>query len=223
MTSSNAGSARAEILNGIRRSLHREALPAGDTARLNARLAKPGPNVVPARGKGKHAELVDRFIAMAVETQATLVRVAGDADVAGAVVAFLAEAGLAPAVTASPALSHLDWSGVQVRFGAALPGDLVSVTPTFRAVAETGSLVTVSAADRPSTLHFIPDIHIALVKQSEIVGAYEDAWAALREAGPIPRTFNLITGPSRTADIEQSLLLGAHGPRRLHIVLVDGA
>jgi L-lactate dehydrogenase complex protein LldG len=179
--------------------------------------------VVPARGKGKHADLVERFVTMALETQASLARVSAEAEVAGAVAGFLAEAGLAPVVTASPALSHLDWTGVQVRFGAAQPGDLVSVTPTFRAVAETGSLVTLSGVDRPSTLHFIPDIHIALVKASEVVGAYEDAWTALRKAGAIPRTFNLITGPSRTADIEQSLLLGAHGPRRLHIVLIDGA
>lgn len=215
--------ARIAILEGIRRSLHRDVLPAGDQAALAARLAQPRPNVVPARGKGSAAEVLERFVAMALETQASLTRIADETGIAAAIAAFLAEAGLAPAVTASPGLSHLDWGAIQVRFGAALPGDLVSVTPTFRAVAETGSLVTISASDRPSTLHFIPDFHIALVKASEVVGAYEDAWAALRRAGAMPRTVNLITGPSRTADIEQSLLLGAHGPRRLHIVLIDGA
>ncbi|HSV28889.1 MAG TPA: LUD domain-containing protein [Candidatus Omnitrophota bacterium] len=217
--------ARDAILGNIRRALHRDVLPACEQANLNRRMADSRPNVVPARGRGDHGELVERFRAMAVETQATLARVADEAAVPAAIAAFLADAGIAPAVVASPALSGLDWggAGLQARLGAALPGDLVSVTPTFRAVAETGSLVTLSAPDRPSSLHFLPDVHIALVKASEVVGAYEDAWAALRQAGALPRTVNLITGPSRTADIEQSLLLGAHGPRRLHVILIDHA
>jgi L-lactate dehydrogenase complex protein LldG len=57
----------------------------------------------------------------------------------------------------------------------------------------------------------------------------EDAWAKLRQAHPgatlsgesMPRTVNFITGPSRTGDIEQKILMGAHGPRRLHIVIVE--
>jgi L-lactate dehydrogenase complex protein LldG len=54
-----------------------------------------------------------------------------------------------------------------------------------------------------------------------VVAAYEDGWDRLREGGGMPRAINFITGPSRTGDIEQRIELGAHGPRRLHIILVD--
>jgi L-lactate dehydrogenase complex protein LldG len=57
-----------------------------------------------------------------------------------------------------------------------------------------------------------------------VTGSYEDAWDRLRRHvgdGVMPRTVNLITGPSRTGDIEQTIELGAHGPRRLHIILLD--
>jgi L-lactate dehydrogenase complex protein LldG len=62
-----------------------------------------------------------------------------------------------------------------------------------------------------------------VLRASEVVAAYEDGWDRLRRTGVMPRTVNFITGPSRTGDIEQRIQLGAHGPRRLHIVLVEGA
>ncbi len=65
------------------------------------------------------------------------------------------------------------------------------------------------------------------MRRGQVVGDYEDAWRMLREnnkksGGAMPRTAAFVTGPSRTADIEQTIQLGAHGPRRLHIVLIDG-
>jgi L-lactate dehydrogenase complex protein LldG len=71
-------------------------------------------------------------------------------------------------------------------------------------------------------LNLLADTEIVLVRASRVVGAYEEAWDLLREAfGGMPRNVMLVTGPSRSADIEQALELGAHGPRRLHVVLVD--
>jgi L-lactate dehydrogenase complex protein LldG len=75
--------------------------------------------------------------------------------------------------------------------------------------------------DHPTTLNFLPDTHIVVLRASRVVGPYEDGWARLREAGAMPRAVNFVSGPSRTADIEQTIQLGAHGPRRLHIVLVE--
>jgi L-lactate dehydrogenase complex protein LldG len=80
----------------------------------------------------------------------------------------------------------------------------------------------VSGPETPSTLNFLPETHVVVVRASQIVGGYEDAWARLRAAmKAMPRTVNFITGPSRSGDIEQTLQLGAHGPRRLHVVLVN--
>jgi L-lactate dehydrogenase complex protein LldG len=86
----------------------------------------------------------------------------------------------------------------------------------------------ISGEATPTTLNFLPDTHIVLLRASQVVAAYEDGWDLLRQRpgdGPhrLPRTVNFITGPSRTGDIEQKIELGAHGPRRLHVILVDDA
>ena len=103
-----------------------------------------------------------------------------------------------------------------------LEGDAVSLTPCFAAIAETGTLMLVSGRDTPTTLNFLPDTHIVVLRADQVLPHYEEGWSRLRASGPMPRTVNFITGPSRTGDIEQRIQLGAHGPRRLHIVLVDG-
>jgi L-lactate dehydrogenase complex protein LldG len=119
---------------------------------------------------------------------------------------------------------------LEIRRGRAEDGDQVGVTACFAAVAETGTLMLLSGPESPTRNNFLPDTHVVVLRASQVVASYEDGWAALREAGrrpeggfAMPRTVNFITGPSRTADVEQRLELGAHGPRRLHIVLVDDA
>jgi L-lactate dehydrogenase complex protein LldG len=98
------------------------------------------------------------------------------------------------------------------------------VSHAFGGVAETGTIVMVSGPENPSTLNFLPDNHIVVVSEKAITGDYETMWSKIRLSygkGTMPRTVNWITGPSRSADIEQTILLGAHGPRRLHIVVVQ--
>ena len=92
----------------------------------------------------------------------------------------------------------------------------------FAGIAETGTLALVSGPANPTTLNFLPDNHIVVLRKEDVVADYESVFAMLRTAygkGGAPRTLNFVTGPSRSADIEQTLLLGAHGPRRLHIVI----
>ena len=104
--------------------------------------------------------------------------------------------------------------------------DLAAVSHAFGAVAESGTLMLVSGADNPTTLNFLPDTHMVVVDAKDVAGDYESLWRRLREKfgdGLMPRTVNLITGPSRSADIEQTLILGAHGPRRLHVMVVGEA
>jgi len=219
--------ARQQILASVRRALGRDTAPA-DPAAIDARLAQHarGPRI--ARSQGDPAELAQRFVAMASEASATIESVASDAFVPAALADFLARENLPSRVVASPALAHLDWHSrplLDIRVGPPEDKDVVSLTPAEAGIAETGTLMLLSGPATPSTLAFLPAVHVALLHQRDIVGAYEDGWDRMRAASPDgrpPRSVNFITGPSRTADIEQRLLLGAHGPRRLHIILIDG-
>jgi L-lactate dehydrogenase complex protein LldG len=111
-----------------------------------------------------------------------------------------------------------------VRFGTVLPSDAVCLTQGFAGIAETGTLMLPSGPARPTSNNLLPDIAMVLIEASRIVASYEDAFDLLRtELGAMPRNVMLVTGPSRSADIEQTLELGAHGPRRLHVLIIDGA
>ncbi len=223
---------REAILGAIRRSLGRPALSTDAKQDLNEHIAKHRANLVPARGKGEHGELVARFKEMAEAASCTVAVVDGEAAVPGAVTDYLRANNLPTQVTLAPDawLGGLDWDGqslLETKSGAAGIDDMVSVTPAFAGVAETGTLVALSGADHPTTLNFVPDYHVVALRASQVVGAYEEVWARLRKANKkgrgftMPRNVNMITGPSRTADIALTIELGAHGPRSLHIVLID--
>lgn len=223
---------RDRILGGIRRSLGRGPVAPDERARLEARLRAPTSNLIPKRAQLPHAQQVDLFRHMAEKLDATVERVSSAADVPGAVADYLASRNLPPRVRMSPdsAFDGIPWSDrpmLMVERGRAAPEDLVSVTPAFAGIAETGTLMFASGATRPATLNFMPDNHIVVLRTSQVVGDYETAFARLRalhgmnDGKFMPRTVNLVTGPSRTGDIEQTLILGAHGPRRLHIVVID--
>jgi L-lactate dehydrogenase complex protein LldG len=220
--------AKHQILGRIRRSLKRDALPATTAAELSQRLTRHARNLVPERVARDHAALVELFVAMATDANAVVTRLDREADVPGAVAQLLAHENLPAQLVAAPALAALPWAErplLTVRFGRAEGPDPVSVTPAFAAIAETGTLMLVSGPDTPSTLNFLPDTHVVVLKAADVVGPYEDALDRLRATGgngAVPRTINFVTGPSRTGDIEQTIQLGAHGPRRLHILLVDG-
>jgi L-lactate dehydrogenase complex protein LldG len=125
----------------------------------------------------------------------------------------------------NPRLNQMPWSetSLEILFGPSDGHDVNAVSTAFAGIAETGTLALVSGADNPTTLNFLPDNHIVVLPRESIAADYESVFAKLRSVygkGVAPRTLNFITGPSRSADIEQTLLLGAHGPRRLHIVVV---
>jgi len=219
--------ARSQILNGIRRSLHRGELAEAARQTVQARLATPPHGPAIARAALPKAERVALFCQWAEFNSATVARVAA-AEVASEVTAYLArnnlpaEAAMAP----SPQLERYDWAGqamLSLRRGVGRASDQVSITGAFAGIAETGTLVMASGPDHPVTLNLLPDTHIVVLNEADIVGGYEEVWVMLRQRygkDGMPRTVNTITGPSRTADIEQTIELGAHGPRRLHIVVV---
>jgi L-lactate dehydrogenase complex protein LldG len=125
-----------------------------------------------------------------------------------------------------PELQAIPWDSrplLEIRQGRAEATDAVSVQHAFAGIAETGTLMLPSSSQRPVTLNLLADTEVVLLRASAVVGAYEEGWDRLRtEIGGMPRNVMFVTGPSRSADIEQTLELGAHGPRRLHVVLVDG-
>ncbi|MFZ3238424.1 MAG: lactate utilization protein [Stellaceae bacterium] len=226
--------ARDAILADIRRALKRGPLDPQHQSKLRARVAAHRRNLVPARATAlDHAGRVDLFVRMAEEVQATVARVPSPAVVPDAVARYLATENLAAELVMAPdpELDEIPWETrplLRIRRGRAEAADAVSLTACVAAVAETGTLMLASGPRSPTTLNFLPDTHIVLVHADQVVAGYEDGWDRLRSAAggsgapvELPRAVNFITGPSRTGDIEQRIVLGAHGPRRLHILVVE--
>ncbi|KEA63172.1 putative L-lactate dehydrogenase, hypothetical protein subunit YkgG [Marinobacterium lacunae] len=217
---------RAEIFNRIRSGLRTGADDQQRRDAVQNRLQAKARNLIPARAQLPHDACVKLFIDMAEESAAELIELQHRSELAAAVEHWLEENGIAQLVMASDEnLTSLNWSGkgTLVREErVAQAGDEASLTNAFCGIAETGTLMLHSGPDSPTTLNFLPDIHLVVLSSSTIVGPYEEAWQKLRNAtdGVMPRTVNLITGPSRSADIEQRLQMGAHGPKQLIIFLL---
>jgi L-lactate dehydrogenase complex protein LldG len=222
-------SGRAAVLGAIRRALRRGELPADQAALLRARLAAHPRQLIPARSQVAHAAQIELFIANVEREFGSVARVASGAAVPEAVAAYLAAQNLPSEIVIAPhpELRAMPWADrplLRLCEGRAEASDSVSVQHAFAAIAETGTLMLPSAPQRPTTLNLLPDTAIVVLRAERLVGAYEEAWDLLRnELGGMPRNVMLVTGPSRSADIEQALELGAHGPRRLHVVLVGDA
>ncbi|WP_193366766.1 LutC/YkgG family protein [Pelagibius marinus] len=222
-------SSKQQILAAVRRSLRREQPDEATRAELEQRLGAPHANLVPQRAQVSHAEQLDMMESMLKELSATVVRLDSEAQVPQAVADYLKNENLPPQVRMAPRddLRQLPWDGqplLEIAEGIAAAEDATSVTGAFAGIAETGTLMMASGPEAPVTLNFLPENHVVVLRASQVTGTYEEAWVRLRqEVGPgkMPRAVNMITGPSRTGDIEQTILLGAHGPRRLHVLLVD--
>jgi L-lactate dehydrogenase complex protein LldG len=207
--------------------------------RVRERLGRDAQNAVPARAAldvtlvakaagpvpRADSDLVAAFRARSEALASTVDEVGALADVPRAVAAYLAEHKLPARAVCVPDLAGLDWrgAGLEVEARGAVDHDLVGITGCFRAIAETGTLMLCTGAATPATVSLLPETHIAVVPAASIVGGMEDGWAAARSAfGQMPRAVNFISGPSRTGDIEQTIVLGAHGPYRVHVVIVRG-
>lgn len=219
---------RELVLTTIRRSLGVTGAEATRQSEVAARLAGHPQGVVPERGRLPPAARLDLFAGMVKAAAGTVERAIDAGEIPGAVAAFLRAHNLPLAIRRGddPLLLSLPWERtgtLEIRHGASDGHDLAAVSHAFAAVAETGTLVLSSGADNPTTLNFLPDIHIVVVDACDVVSDFEAAMARLRGrfgAGVMPRAVNMITGPSRSADIEQTLILGAHGPRKLHVIVV---
>ncbi|MGB4063958.1 MAG: lactate utilization protein C [Azonexus sp.] len=214
-------SARDDILGRVRRGVGKDDF-AGRRAAAIAAIESPelGPQPV------MNADLVGRFRAKAEYLASTVAVVSSPAQVPLAVATYLVANGLAAEAVATADVASLDWagSGLNVKARPAVDADKTGISGCFCAIAETGTLMLLSGPETPATVSLLPETHIALVDVSRIVATMEDAFALLRaERGSLPRAVNFISGPSRTGDIEQTIVLGAHGPCRVHLILVGRA
>jgi L-lactate dehydrogenase complex protein LldG len=193
------------------------------------RLGAPPQPLVPQRAKGSKEELRRLFRGFLEGQSATVVEVASGSEVPAAIARFLRSANLPLRVRVGDDayLEKLPWGAepaLERRRGRAVGGDEVGLSHAAAAVAETGTLVLASGADNPVTLGFLPETHIVVVEDKDLIGSYEGAWDKVRARfgkSAMPRTVNFVSGPSRTADIGGQLVMGAHGPRRLCVILVS--
>ena len=220
-------SSRAAVFASIRRSLGVTGDEATRRFEVETRLKQAPPGIVPKRGQGDVAARLATFKAEAERAQASVTEIAGWADAPAEIARYLRESNCPATLRMGddPRLGDMPWgeTTLEILRGPSDGGDLNAVSAAFAGIAETGTLALVSGPDNPTTLNFLPDNHIAVVFARDVVGDFEAVFARLKAAygaGSAPRTLNFVTGPSRSADIEQTLMFGAHGPRRLHIVMV---
>ncbi|MFN7087052.1 MAG: lactate utilization protein C [Burkholderiales bacterium] len=212
--------ARDHILARIRAAQGRSGAPddaAREAARayINAHPQSPRPV--------SDGELVTRFRERVLGLASTWAEVGSNVEIPAAIAVYLRGHDLPLRAVCWKEFIDLDWagSGMTVEARNARGDDLVGITGAFCAIAETGTLMMTSGPRTPAAVSLLPETHIAVVSRARIVRGMEEAWQLLRaEFAQMPRAVNFISGPSRTADIEQTVTLGAHGPYRVHIILV---
>jgi L-lactate dehydrogenase complex protein LldG len=220
-------SARDNVLSRVRKALGKRERDIAGLAKAEAIIAvhAQGPRPRPA------GDRVGRFMQRARDMESTVERIADRTAIPTAVARYLDELQLPPALAAQkshagvcwPEFAALDWTraGLAIEARPTTGDDRLGITGAFCAIAETGTMVILTGADAPTATALLPDTHVAVVSAERIVDGMEDAFALIRrERGGLPRAVNLISGPSRTGDIEQTIVLGAHGPFRVHILVI---
>jgi L-lactate dehydrogenase complex protein LldG len=215
-------SARENILARVRSNLGLTGdRPSGDeivAVESYLRLHPHGP-----RPLSDWPDLAARFRERATTLGSTVDEVPAPSQVPEAVLRYLQAHSLPKSVVCWPDLDALPWAaqGIDAQARTAVDSDLIGVTGCFCGIAETGTLMFLSGVKTPAATSLLPETHIAILPVGRIVVGMEEGWSLLRaEHGKVPRAVNFISGPSRTADIEQTIVIGAHGPYRVHIVLV---
>ncbi|WP_139247743.1 LUD domain-containing protein [Hyphomicrobium sp. CS1GBMeth3] len=215
-----SGSRRDDMLARIRDALGRPQRSEETVTELEHRLNQPPAGPRPRLDDDR----LGQFVAKAEANLITVERIASLQMLVPSVQALLPQSSEPPDISVAPALEHLGWpSDWHINIGAGRKKEPLSVTMAVAGIAETGSVVLQSDSASPTTLNFLPDTHVIVLKTSDIVAYPEDAWALVRSKGADwPRTVNIISGPSRTADVGGIIVRPAHGPKSVHLILCDG-
>lgn len=216
--------ARDAILANIRKNLKRSQLTAVQEKELELRMQNHSCGIIPKRSQLNHDKLVELFIHQAQKAAATIDCI-DNLDGAPAVVYDLLKSeklALSIGMVSDVRFSDIPWEyypELVVRKDETRCQQAVNVTGCYCGIAETGTLAFLSGTKSLTQLKFLSEIHIVLLFSKQIMATYEAAWQCIRKESTMPRTVNFITGPSRSGDIEQTIMLGVHGPRRLHIIV----
>jgi L-lactate dehydrogenase complex protein LldG len=219
--------AREAVLGRVRNALGRAAADPQAYADAEAYIAAHRHGPRPAMP----ADLVTHFMQRATEMASTVERIASTDAIPQAVARYLDALELPPELAEQkshagvcwPEFGGLDWTraGLTIESRPTTGHDRLGITGCFCAIAETGTLAMISGVETPTATTLLPDTHVAVVSAARIVPGMEEAFEMIRaERGLVTRAINLISGPSRTGDIEQTIVLGAHGPFRLHVLVL---
>jgi L-lactate dehydrogenase complex protein LldG len=180
-----------------------------------------------AHPRGPQQRLADdpvgQFMAQARRMSSTLEELNHAAEIPAAVARYLDSLKVSREIVINPEFQSLDWQGAGMVAHMRLidDADLSALTGVFAAIADTGTLAFLSSPNTPASNNLLPENHVVVVYRSQLVAAMEDVFDRIRnELGELPRALNFVSGPSRTGDIEQTIVLGAHGPYRVHILLI---
>ena len=229
--SDDRNNGRRTMLGRIRRGLDDGKSITARQEIVNRRLGSQAPHLIPERARKDAAGLQALFIQHLEGQTATVLRVAGTAGIPAAIAGYLRGQNLPLRLRmgGDERLLALPWSNepaLSCERGPAQPGDEVGLAHALAGVAETGTLVMASGPANPVTLNYLPETHVVVLQAADIAGPYEAAFEHVRAQlgrGTMPRTLNFISGPSRTADIGGRLVVGAHGPRRLCVIIVGAS
>ncbi|MEL7277166.1 MAG: lactate utilization protein [Pseudomonadota bacterium] len=216
-------SARDRILSKLSRTLTAGVAPEERVAAVDERLTgagepRPRPDFATLDGPAR----IDQFVTRLEAVDGTVSRLDALDDLPEALADQLRQRNLPAAIRhgQDPMFQTLDWGPVEASEGVGRIDEPATLSRAQMGMAETGTLVLASGPDNPVTLTFLGETHFVVLRESDVCAGFEDMWAAVRERSLHPRTLNMVTGPSRSADIGQVLQLGAHGPVALHVFLV---
>jgi len=217
-------SARENILARIRQAQGRAGAAPTEAELAQARAAiarhEAGPQPPFAHAPDRLAQFRRECDRLGT-THATL---ASQAQLPAEVARYLAAGGLAPRLAGWGEFAGLDWTGAGIAYHdrPAQGDDATGLTGCFCAIAETGTVLLLSSPTMPKVTALLPETHVCVVRASRLLDTMEDAFALVRgEVGEPPRSLYFVSGPSRTADIEQTIVIGAHGPYRVHVIIVE--
>ena len=227
MTTSNSGARRA-IYDKLRTALNDGTPLEQRKAEVAARIGSPPQHPQPSRTAKTGADMVAQFRGYLEGQSAVVIEVPNKDGIPSAIAGYLRSQNLAMTVRSGsdPYFADVPWSKeptLTINHGAAASNDETGLAHARAGISETGTLMFTSGAENPVTLNFLPETHVAVIEERDIVGSYESGWGKIRERfgkAVMPRTVNFISGPSRTGDIGGRIVMGAHGPRRMCVVIV---